>query len=300
MNLNLMKQPKNLWRACRRALLLLFALLLSPAIGHCAISIMPLEAQLRVERPGARLGDDIEVYNSGDEPIHVSTSVMDWSMNLSGQKQFHAAGTQPLSCASWIQMNPTEFSLPPGKSLRVRYSITPPADIAQEHWAMIFFTARAVPKAGDTRFALNVQTRIGCKVLVTPAIKEPLQGKITGMELQTVAAPVGQPALSKAKVTFVNPNAVIVRLSGTVEARDAAGQLIAKGDIVPAKPLVLVGAMRELWAQFDKPLPPGIYQIKAAIDYGGKELIGGTLKATVKPSDAVTVGAAAETNPITQ
>jgi P pilus assembly chaperone PapD len=304
--------------AFRLVLLSVLSVVLFPALGRCSISIMPMESQIKVSRPGARLTNDIEVYNSGDAPIHVSTSVMDWTMTLSGQKQFQEAGTQPLSCAKWIQVNPVEFSLLPGKSMRVRYSATTPADITQEHWAMIFFTARAVPKAGDNRFALNVQTRMGCKVLLTPALKAPLQGKITGMALQTLPAPASQPPavgatpvavspvsleapgaaantsplISKVKVTFVNPNPVSVRLNGTVEARSADGVLIAKGEIMPAKALMLVGATRELWAQFDKPLPPGDYQIKAAIDYGGKELVSGSLKATVRLPDAVTAIAA--------
>lgn len=306
-----MRPQEIWWSVCRHALLTLVCLLLVPAIGHCSISIMPMEAKLQVARPGARLTNDIEVYNSSDAPIHVSTAVLDWTMTVSGQKQFHEAGTQPLSCAKWIQVNPVEFSLPPKQSMRVRYSVTPPADMAQEHQAMIFFTARAVPKEGDSRFALNVQTRMGCKVLVTPALKAPLQGKITGMMLQTLAAsgslpaaesvrPVSfessdalsiQPFISKVKVTFVNPNPVSVRLNGRVEAHGADGELVAKGEILPAKALVLAGATRELWAQFAKPLPSGTYQIKAAIDYGGKELVGGTLKATVNLPDTASIDA---------
>ena len=306
-------QRKAFRPACQRALLML-SLLAAPAVGHCSISIMPMEARLPVERPGARLTNDIEVYNSGEEPIHVVSSIQDWSMTLSGQKRFHPGGTQPLSCATWIQLNPVEFNLAPGKSMRVRYSIAPPTGMAQEHRAMIFFTSRAVPRAGDSRLALNVQTRIGCKVLVTPPLKSPLQGQITGMALQTLAAPapasVGAPwvhldstaaapapsLLSRVKITFVNPNPVSVRLNGTVEARNADGQVVARGEIAPAKALVLVGATRELWAQLDKPLGPGTYQIKAAIDYGGQQLLGGILKATVKlpdtaPLDAGQVGA---------
>lgn len=277
----------------RRGLLAALWLFLIPAIGHCSISIMPMEVQLPVTHPGARLTNDIEVYNSGDAAIHVTSSVMDWSMTLSGHKQFHEPGTQPLSCALWIQLNPVEFSLAPGKSMRVRYSIATPVDMTQEHWAMIFFTSRTVPKESDNRFALSIQTRIGCSILVTPASEAPLQGKITAMTLQTLAAPETQPAapagsplLPKVQVTFVNPNPVSVRLTGTVEARSTDGQLIATGKITPAKALVLTGATRELSAQFDKPLPPGAYQIKAVIDYGGKELIGGTLNATVEPPAA--------------
>lgn len=309
-------QRKALWPVYQRALLML-SLLAAPAVGHCAISIMPMEARLQVDRPGARLTNDIEVYNSGEAPIHVVSSVQDWSMTLSGQKRFHPGGTQPLSCAPWIQLNPVEFNLAPGKSMRVRYSVAPPAGMAQEHWAMIFFTSRAVPRAGDSRLALNVQTRIGCKVLVAPPLKSPLQGQITGMALQTLAAPEPTPAsrptpapvgappvhlnataavpvpslLSRVRVTFANPNPVSVRLNGTVEARNADGQVVARGEIAPAKALVLVGATRELWARLDKPLTPGAYQIKVAIDYGGQQLLGGILKATVKLPDTAPLDA---------
>jgi len=125
---------------------------------------------------------------------------------------------------------------------------------------------------------------MGCKILVTPESKAPLQGQIAGTSLQSPTIKNGANSFSKVAITFVNPNPVSVRLNGTVEARNANGEVVAKGKIAPEKALVLVGAKRELWAQLDKVLPSGTYQIKAAIDYGGKEMVGGALKATVEPS----------------
>ena len=317
-------------------LLGLFSLVLLSAVGHCSVSVMPMEAKLTMPADGGRLADDIEIFNSGSTPTHVTASVMDWTMTEAGDPQFSEPGTQPRSCAAWIQLNPMSFSVPPGKSVRVRYSIAPRA-IAEEHWAMVFFQTRPVPVKASG-LGINISTRVGCKIFITPAKPLLHQGKITDMDLQRIPEleiraaaqriarakakadraklaamapslqdtgeasivktdllltaeglpePVAQPepaaqpgATTKVKVVFENTSPMNIRLGGTVEARGEDGQVVASGKL-PARTQILSGARRELWAQLDKPLPPGAYLIKAIIDYGAKELMSGELKARI-------------------
>lgn len=326
--------------------ILMMSLLAFATAGHCHISIMPMDIQLQASSAATRLSDDIEVMNTTSESLHVSSSVMDWTLTLSGHKQYFEAGTQPNSCAKWIQMNPVEFVLAPKQSIRVRYSISQPANLdaehlGAEHWAMIFFTARKTPRAGQG-IGLNVNTRIGCRVLLAPAQKTPPQCKILDMNLpveaatadavanavaNAVAAPVRttstgavngslisaskgdeatlqtmaqataqatpilvvprepQTAIAqKLKITVENPGSSSIRIKAAVEARSLDGQVVATGNITAPPALVLAGAKRELTVRWDKPLSPGTYLIKAKLDYGARQLIGGELKATVAPT----------------
>ena len=270
------RRASSVWKT---GLLALLSILLVPIAGYCSISIMPMEANLQATPEGSRLSNDIEVYNGSDEALHVTGSLMDWTMNQAGHKQFLEPNTTPHSCASWIRMNPEQFILAPKQSVRVRYSVTPPTDLKEDHWAMIFFTTRQIPKA-NAGIGLNVNTRIGCKVFVGPTLAPSPVAKIADMNLFSLA--------SQVQITIENPGVKNIRLKGKVEVRGADGQLAAIAAITPLNALVLTGTKREVQAQLDKPLPPGTYTVKAVIDYGAKQLLGGELKAVVTPSAAPT------------
>jgi hypothetical protein len=255
--------------------LLLLALLSMATAGHCAIHVMPMEVEHQAPAPGARVTDEIEVLNSGDEVMHISASVMDWTLNTSGTLTLGEPGTLPRSCAPWIQLNPMSFAVMPKQSVRVRYTIDAPNQLTEERWAMIFFKTRPMP-AKDTRLGLNISTRIGCKVFLSPNKPVEKMGKVTDMQLEgdTLTAP-------KVKVAFANTGESNIRVQGKVEVCDETGQALAKADLAPMRAQVLPGTTRELVAAMDKPLPPGTYRIKAIIDYGAKQLIGGELKTSI-------------------
>lgn len=261
-----------------------------PSVSHASFGIMPMEVSLQAPRAGSRVTSDLEAYNGGDQTLHITASAMDWTLNRAGQYQFSEAGTLPNSCAKWIQFNPVEFTLPPKKAIRVRYSIATPPDFAGEHRAMIFFQSRPVPVRGTNNIELMVSTRVACKVFISPAQTPPRGGKVADMEMPLPG--------EKVKIAFENTGATTFRVQGKVEVRGADGQLVATGELAPPKAQVLPGAQRDLWAQWDKPLPPGAYRIKTVLDYGGKALAGGELKVNLAPPAAgVTASAPEKANP---
>jgi P pilus assembly chaperone PapD len=98
-------------------------------------AIMPMETRLQMPQGEGRVIDEIEVLNGGNVPLHISSSVVDWKLTPDGDYQYAEAGTEKSSCAKWIQLNPPEFNVAPGKSVRVRYSITPPQTLTDERRA---------------------------------------------------------------------------------------------------------------------------------------------------------------------
>jgi len=235
-------------------------------------TVGPMEALLKVPRPGARITNNFELYNTGETELHISAYTSDWTKDASGQVVLGDPGTQPDSCATWIALNPAEFNLAPKQTVKVRFSITTPPDLATEKHALVFFQSRPVPIAGDNNIQVAISTRFGCKLFIVPAVPLPPQGHLTAMALS--------PA-SELGLTFQNTGPVNVRLSGTVQALDAGGAVVDTAKLVPVQVQVLPGGSQPLSPVWDKPLAPGDYQMRAVIDYGGKQLAGGQISATV-------------------
>lgn len=235
------------------------------------LGVSPIEVQQTAVRPGSRLTDQFIVTNGGDVPMFVSGYTSDWTVAKSGTIQFQEPGTNPQSCAPWIQLVPPSFSIPPKGQVAVRYTITTPTDLTAEHHALVFFESRPVPGKDSNNMNIMVAARIGCKVFVVPS--QPLlpQGKLTGVSL--LPAPD-----NKLAITFENTGLGHLRASGTVEARDATGQVVAKGELMPHNVQMLPGTSVDLIPKWDRALAAGPYSMKVIVDYGGKTLAGGEAK----------------------
>ncbi|HEX9995784.1 MAG TPA: fimbria/pilus periplasmic chaperone [Abditibacterium sp.] len=231
-----------------------------------------METQLKMPQEGNSVTDEIEVFNGGDTPVHISSSVVDWKLTPDGDYEYGEAGTEKSSCAKWIQLNPPEFNVAPKKSVRVRYSITPTETLTDERRAMIFFASRPIPAKGENKMGLLVATRMGCKVFISPSQQLAKQGVVSDMELQNAPH-------QRVRVSIKNPGATTFRASGTVQVSDEAGTIVAQGALNSAQ--VVPQAERNLWFNLPALLPAGNYVIKAVVDYGAKQNIGGELKAKV-------------------
>lgn len=245
---------------------------LSAPSAHASFAIMPMEKQLQMPQDDNRVTDEIEVFNGGDAPVHISSSVMDWNLTPDGDYQYAPAGTEKSSCAEWIQLNPPEFNVAPKKSVRVRYSIAPPATLTDERRAMIFFESRPVPVKGQKGMGVMVATRMGCKVFLSPRAPLAKSAAFSDMELQNGPRP-------RVRVGVQNGGAATFRANGTLQVTDEAGTVLAQGALTSAQ--VVPQAQRNLWFDLPNSLPAGNYVVKATVDYGLKQLIGGQLKTKV-------------------
>jgi P pilus assembly chaperone PapD len=265
----------------------LLFLAITPA-ARASFSIMPMETQQRMTVGETRLTDEIEVYNSGNEPLHVSASAVAWKLTSGGEYEYSEAGTEPLSCANWIQLSPAQFNVLPQKSVRVRYTITAPQNFTNEHRAMIFFTSRPLPVKAGNGMGVMIATRMGCKLFISPAQPLSRVGRITDMELQGSAK-------SRARVSVQNTAAATFRAKGTLQVHSEDGTLVTQAQSNSAQ--VLPGASRDLWFELSTPLPAGNYMLKVVVDYGTNQLLGGELKAKVTASESDLGASNAAVNP---
>ncbi|HEX8553041.1 MAG TPA: hypothetical protein VF681_15965 [Abditibacteriaceae bacterium] len=247
-------------------------------------TVSPMSSQLKMPRADARVTDEVIVYNQGDGPAHISVDVGDWTLDPSGEYVYSDAGTNPRSCAKWIQINPPQFVVQPKQHVRVRYTISPPADLKQEHWAMLFFRSRPLAYETSDKISFRIITRVACKVSVLPSIPLEKQGRVLD-----VSIPEGN--ATEGIVSFENTGAINTRISGKVSVLDTAGAVVAVGDIGKSVP-VLSESERLVKVVWNKPLAPGHYKLQAVIDYGAKALAGFASEADVteaKPKAAESV-----------
>ncbi len=238
------------------------------------LGVTPIEVQHTVARPGSRLTDQFIVTNGGDVPMFVSGYTSDWTVAKTGNIAFQEPGTNPQSCAAWIQLVPPSFSIPPKGQVTVRYTISTPPTLTAEHHALVFFECRPLPAKGNNNMNLLIAARIGCKIFVAPAQPLALQGKLSGISL--LPAPD-----NKLAINFENTGSGHLRANGTIEARDANGQVVAKGELLPPNVQMTAGTNVDLTPKWDRDLAAGTYTMRAVVDYGAKTLAGGEVKVEI-------------------
>lgn len=261
-------------------MLLALSVALSGSAALASFAVMPMQAHMKMPREGNRVLGEIQVFNSSATILHIDTSFADWHLTPEGQPVFSqpiAAGESaisPSSCASWITVSPAEFTLAPKKTVRVRYAVTSPVAeaLSGERRAIIFFQSRPVPLKGTERLGLQVSMRIGYKLFVSSPGAPPPAAKVIDMVWQ--AAPKG-----RLGVRLQNKGATTLRATGTMQVRDQAGKVVAKGDLLPAQ--VLPQSERCLWFTPAAPLAPGSYTFHTLVNYGAKALLGGQLSVAV-------------------
>ena len=89
------------WAATSAALFLVPLLALP---SRADFTVGPMEVQLKAPRPGARITSEFELYNTGDQEVHITGSTADWNKTKTGDVEIADAGTQPNSCATWITL----------------------------------------------------------------------------------------------------------------------------------------------------------------------------------------------------
>ncbi len=249
-----------------------------------SIGIMPFERVQNAPKLNTTFTDDIEIFNGGNVPVQVSTSVQDWSLSLDGKKVYAEVGSSPQSLGAILKLNPTDFSIPPRKSQRVRYSIQVPAAMKGELRSMIFFLTRPLPVAGQG-VRINIATKLGCSLFLLPPknIAVASQPKINEIKVVNGKTPGDK---SQVVVSVENSGLSSTRLSGTIEARNGLGAIVARGTLPRTQ--LLSGGAREITAQWQTALPPGDYTFKAVLDSGVGKLVAGELRATLSaPTEAV-------------
>ncbi len=113
----------------------------------------------------------VDVTNpSKDYTLELGVSFEDWSYSTYGDNELSPKGTLPTSCANWLSVSESYFSLKPGESKRLQLNMQVPKDAKFStevpiHTAMLFVT-QLNPRAREKQEGANIRlaVRSGVKV----------------------------------------------------------------------------------------------------------------------------------------
>ncbi|MFW6269848.1 MAG: hypothetical protein ACOC4G_07170 [Bacillota bacterium] len=146
-------------------------------------------------RPEARVTESVNVTNNSDETVDLVANFYDWDMNEEYDLETHDLGTLDSSLDGYFQFNPRKFSLPPGETQTVRFTIDIPKDEddeeRRERRGIIFFEheedltedgeigAKLVKQIGTTVYAIPEDLGYTLNILESRVVKNE-EGQIFG------------------------------------------------------------------------------------------------------------------------
>lgn len=111
-------------------LVILFVCLISFIVEASApvIQITPSRFELLVEPRGKNV-QAMKISNMYNEDLKLVVTTHDWDMSEEGNLILHDPGTTEKSASSWIRFNPKKFTVAPGKSQFIRFSVSVPPNV---------------------------------------------------------------------------------------------------------------------------------------------------------------------------
>ena len=264
-------------------LLALAGTVVTPSIaaepGQPPITIGVSPPRFEIEIGSVPVTRAARVFNFGSAPMEIRASVHGWDLDEENQVRLVEPTEQSLD--QWIVINPLRFTVQPGESQTVRFSVRPKVRPEPgEHRAIIYF--EQPPSKGGS---ISVIGRIGVAVYgyVGPVEREGTLNRI--LVDTTTAAPLAQLDISSSGTAHVRlggqyavwpaasyPGAESTRLFPELGEReiDLPEALVDVG-FLPGLP-VLPGSRRTLPLHLPREIPPGDYVLDINGDLSGRPL----------------------------
>jgi len=261
------------------SILLLAGTAVQAAIPPPMIAVSPSRFVLEIgSTPSV---ESMRVFNFGKKPMEVQVDLATW--NLDEQNKVRLVEPNEQSLDQWMVINPLHFTIPPGKSQSVRFSIRPRVRPEPgEHRAMIYFNQVLSEEPSDD--PMRVKFRVGVAVYGTVGeVKR--SGVLHSVELENGSNPVN------AGLQISSVGTAHVRLDGHFSIWPASAypgldsnerlfnldvpsavrpEAVVQAANLPGIP-VLAGNCRQIWFGTGKPLPAGDYILDLDFALGDNE-----------------------------
>jgi len=241
---------------------------LATAAAQSGVGVSPPRVEVAATA-GSEVTRTVSVDNpSPATPLDVSVVMTDALMGPGGELIWLDPGSHPGSLAPWLSVNPLEFTLAPAENRAVSYTVSVPADAPDgTYWTVLFFDS-AVPGAEERAGAgIGIVSRVRVGHFVYVDVGEPSrEGSIVGLRYDP-----GSEAPPSVRVQFSNRGTGLLRLTGSVEVRDAGGALVRSVGVEGEASFP--GATHDIEFPLPSPLPAGSYTLLAVLDYGDSSVL---------------------------
>lgn len=247
------------------AFLACLTLVLGTSSARANLAISPTIIRPRAF-PGGIKQLTVGLSNRGHTVLHCTAEV--YAMKVTGGGMPVAVDKAPRSCRDWIKITPEKFKLPAKTGRRVIVRINVPEKAAGGYYALISFLGK--PEGADkeegkkkgVRSTVRLSYRTMAAVLLT----------VPGPQLKAVidsARPVIETDQKGGKYTVKVPvrnrGNIHGRLSGRIEVRSQAGQMVDRFELEAGRGFILPGQERVFKSTGEVKLPDGFYVARVTL-----------------------------------
>lgn len=221
-----------------------------------AVELTPSRFELLLEPRGKSM-QSLKVTNLGTAPITFTAETKDWDLNQSGSPAFFDPGPRDRSASTWIRFNPRQFTVAPGETQYIRFSVTAPPSLQPGEYrtSIVLTTAEQYLLQDGFYYKPNFAILIYINI---PQITR--RGEFG--EVKVITGPDGTRSIQGEIRSTGNAH---LRLSGQYQVENAAGTLVKEGEL-PRK-VILPGRLDLFRFELSKNLAPGKYKVRITWNY---------------------------------
>jgi hypothetical protein len=230
-----------------------------------AIDLIIQEGKVRLSiAPGGTKAGTIHLRNTSSEPTAVRAYFEDWYYlpGADGSKEFKPAGTMPLSCASWVNFTPAEFTVPPFADQIINYIVKVPKDVVGGHYAVLFFETILTKPMPEGGVGVSVAVRLGSLFYIEPegTIKREISIDNLSLERSSESEPL------IVNLSLKNTGNTDITAYGNFDLMDKTGMVYARGKFDEA--YTFPGDKAALKGEWREPISAGKYDLIITLDLG--------------------------------
>ena len=243
--------------------------------GQFQLYLSPLLVELDIA-PGAKKSFKLLLRNE-DKQNSLSLIAYPGDMRESQRGAYEVVekGTSEFSCADWMELSDTNFTLEPGEAKEIKVIITAPRNVFGGRYGIVVFEIVAEKDPAGKKFgAVKLHYRMPAFVEVTIKRFGGLVRKatVTDFKVESVSSEKLEKKIGKGALCFIasvkNEGNIHVIGKGTLFIKNKEGRTKRRVPLGGGRGIVLPGATVDFRSFLRKP-PPGEYIARAAINFGG-------------------------------
>lgn len=213
-------------------------------------------------KPGERITEAIKVTNTQETEAEFAAVIYDWTLDDLDRLVTSEAGSRKDTLKGLIKFNPRRFTLAPGKSQYVRFTLTAPKDGDWLEKKGIIFFEQEIPST-ESEIGTTIVTQVGTTIY--------LSFTQTTNSFRFIGAKVEIPEKGPpfALLDLANEGEGHIRYKVSYKLIKEGGALIHEDNL--SEQVILPGARRMISFTIAEQVPAGIYNLSLEISFFGTE-----------------------------